>query len=382
MLKPSSIIGTQVFSPEYHFGSKGALLSAAEEMIKMGSNIIKFELNPRGYPEMSDKNLTQLQAVKSDLYRQIFDMPFTYYIMWYHPQQKGVGWTTQRRLEIYNEVYNISEYLLKEYSDRGKCFLIGNWEGDWLALNGNTKHNKDTDSVYLEYYGAVFNTMQEAVENARNAIAHKNTYLAHYIEVNLVLDAKDYGLNRLVNSVLPHIRTDAVSYSCYDSLQLSRLTEALDYIEKNAKFTDYFDGIFSKKVFIGEYDAYTGDYNKICAAIRPAEQLQHVHSTVLSAFSWGCPFILYWQMYNNVNESSGVYYLIDKSGKKSKVYYRLKLYIKAIKSIQKQFKRLAGRSINMNELSKFALLFNIRDKQSFIQKFVELYDVLKEAELL
>lgn len=375
----NTVIGTQIFAPKYHFGEEGALVGAAREMLRLGSSCIKFDLNPWGYPELKGFTGDSVAVLDTEPYRKVFELPFSTYVLWWHPE--NIYDRSENRVEkAYREVFRLAELLLKRYSGSGKCFLIGNWEGDWLALRKDLRHNRDADPAVLDGLKVYFSAMQRAVEDARNTFAHRDVKVAHYVEVNLPLDAKDHGFHRLTNALLPELRVDAVSYSCYDSLQLHRLTEALDYIEQNAVFTDYLDDIFRKKVWIGEFDAYCGDYNQIRAGIGRREQRSNVREAVVAAVSWGCPYVFFWEMYNN--EECGVYKLVDESGRRTAAYAELQRGIRILRRIGERFRARAKRPIRTGEYAAFALLFNMRTAAERREGFDQIFEALREAGVL
>ncbi|MDR1964030.1 MAG: hypothetical protein LBQ50_09655, partial [Planctomycetaceae bacterium] len=95
----------------------------------------------------------------------------------------------------------------------------------------------------------------------------------------------------------------------YDYQELkSALFNALDHIEKNMKAKERVKG---KRVFIGEYGfpqslGYDADKQAYCAL-----------NVMKAGMEWGCPFVLYWEIYDN--EGRG-YWMIDKNNVELPVY--------------------------------------------------------------
>jgi hypothetical protein len=135
----------------------------------------------------------------------------------------------------------------------------------------------------------------------------------------------DAGKPTIVNSVLPFIKTDFVSWSSYDvtkqAVQLSeaegkqRVWKALDYIEAHLPESD----IQGKRVFIGEYGYPLVEFEN------PIQQSEYSASLIKWALEWGCPFILYWELYcNEFDEQKKAhrgYWLIDDKNEKQPVWF-------------------------------------------------------------
>jgi hypothetical protein len=142
----------------------------------------------------------------------------------------------------------------------------------------------------------------------------------YYLEVNLVWDALA-GRLRAANAILPTTRVDYVSYSAYDSLLPNaeqKLPQALDYLQSQMKPKD---GISGKRVFIGEYGFPADRYT-------PQEQDNLSRRVMRIGLEWGCPFVLYWEMYNNEVRDGRQrgFWLIDNEGRKQPVYFTLQKY--------------------------------------------------------
>jgi hypothetical protein len=145
------------------------------------------------------------------------------------------------------------------------------------------------------------------------------------VEINQVAKAMREGRPALVNKVLPHIKTDYVSYSSYDVTNAAMkvggdkgramLFEALDYIEKHLPESD----LPGKRVMIGEYGV----------TYRPLQdsevQRQRTAELMRWGLEWGCPFILYWQLYCNelvkAGDANRGFWLIDNQGVKQPVWH-------------------------------------------------------------
>ena len=131
----------------------------------------------------------------------------------------------------------------------------------------------------------------------------------------------------MVNMILPHVAFDLISYSCWDATVIGGdqppelLRESLDYIARHAIDSEYFG---SKNIFIGEFGMPENDSDE--QAVK-----QVVQDAVETGLAWGCPYIVYWQLYCNEplagtavpssgNDDSRGFWLIRADGTKPAVY--------------------------------------------------------------
>jgi hypothetical protein len=328
------VLGTQNIGARYHFTDKPIVIEGAEEILKMGSNILKMRLGPQYelYTEGSKgdkaiKSLTDL-VQNEPTYKQALDMPFAYYFLWtycFSTDKHVLPWHGHMAPDVlakeYREIYDLTKYLLATYNGTGKTFYLGNWEGDWHLLSGSPDKNKkkwervpssDAATGMIDW----LNTRQRAVDDAKRDTLHHDVEVYHYLEVNLVQRAIK-GEAAVVKDVLPQTNVDFVSYSSYDSLKkdiYGDLTQALNYIESQLPPKS---GISGKRVFIGEYgfpadEAGKGDQDRLSREV------------MTTGLKWGCPFILYWELYNNELSTNGKgrgFWLINQEGEKQPIYF-------------------------------------------------------------
>lgn len=343
-------IGTQIFAPKYHF-TDNSLLESARGMLEMGCEVIKLDLRPNNYPEYTDFDGSSLDACRIPAYREIFAMPFKCYILWVQPADwfgEGKVWEDG----VYRQIYDVARELLTVCDGQEKLFLLGNWEGDWTAQRLVYDTYAVAECGDMDKMARAYSIRQKAVEDARRDVPHTKVRVAHYVEVNRVLGWLDMGLNRLANYVLPKIRVDAISYSSYDANTYHRLTECLRFIDEHANYTDYLDGVFEKKIFVGEFDVFRDHI--VVGGCPPAEQLANYDDVLVSALAYGCPFALVWEYYNN--EPSGVYKLIDENGEKTALYHHMVSLIKQLERIDALFEGTFGRGMTAKDLSQLSYL--------------------------
>jgi hypothetical protein len=81
------------------------------------------------------------------------------------------------------------------------------------------------------------------------------------------------------------------------------------------------DGLSGKRVFIGEYGFPADRYS-------PQDQDTLSRRVMRTGLEWGCPFVLYWEVYNNEVRDGRQrgFWLIDDMGRKQPVYLTLQQY--------------------------------------------------------
>ena len=315
-------IGTQTIGAAYQFTAQPLLVETAQAILDMGSNTLKFAMKRDYYgtrganvpePTPGVASLTEL-ARDEPAHRRVLDMPFANYLIWAYPFTAGwwdKGLSDPDRSKLYREMYDLTRYLLTAYTGTGKTFYLGHWEGDWHLRSGYDVATDDrVTPAAIQGMIDWLNTRQQAVDDAKRDTPHHDVQVYHYCEVNLVRLAMQ-GRKTVTNDVLPRTRVDFVSYSSYDSGV--DLKPALDYIESRLPKKP---GIPGKRVFIGEYGFPAANHT-------PEEQEALSRKVMRAALDWGCPFVLYWEMYNNEVGPDGKqrgFWLIDDKGARTPLY--------------------------------------------------------------
>jgi hypothetical protein len=360
------VIGTQTVGSKYKFTDKTMLVETAIEIKNMGSNLLKFSMNPRyatenyGLPKNDNiTSLTKLATLEPSV-KEVLDMDFKFYHIWAYgfsqyteepigekddtAQIKFInGFSKEHEDALYNELYEFTTYLLKTYNGSGKIFYLGNWEGDW-HLRSDYDRNKPANPKTIEGMIKWGKIRQKAIDDAKKEVAHNDVEVYHYIEVNLVQKALDDPEAKVVaNSIVNVVNPDYVSYSSYDATNPYKTEEKM---RKNLhKSLDYLESQLSpknglpqgKRVWIGEYGNPSANHD---------DKTQNLRSiwTIKASLEWGTPFILYWEMYNNeINSNTGEqvgYWLITDEGKKQPIWYTHNNFYKESQNfIKKHFKK-------------------------------------------
>jgi hypothetical protein len=308
-------VGTQTIGAAYQFSEKPRLLETALVIQEMGASVIKFSLDWARDRGPRPENLKTLRDVAAEdpVVKAIFAMPFAHYILWTYPLGKG------RRQALSGEgrdeeIFDLCCHLLQTYNGTGKTFYLGHWEGDW-ELRGRAGSQEDPSPEAVAQKIGWFQARQKAVDDSKREVPHQEVEIFCYAEANMVRDAMK-GRRTIVNDVIGPANVDYVSYSSYDvtNERTSDLPEALDYIASKLPAKPSIPG---RRVWVGEY-GYPAE------RFSPAEQDCRSREVIKAALKWGCPFALYWELYNNEVEKSGRqrgFWMIDDKGAKQPVFH-------------------------------------------------------------
>jgi len=354
------VVGTQTIGASYQFTDEPLLLETARVILAMGSNTIKFRLGreyhgrQRNIPARNPaiRSLTEL-ARDEPTHRTVLDMPFAFFVLWAEPFNGG-GWgngfAAADAEREYREMYAFACHLLKTYNGTGKAFYLGHWEGDWLLRGeGNTKDEEKITAAKINGMADWLNTRQRAVDDAKRDTPHRGVEVFHYTEVNLVKLAMA-GKKTVTRAVLPKTSVDFVSYSSYDTAKSpEELRAALGFIESKLAPKP---GLAGKRVFIGEYGFPSCRYS--------AEEQDRLSRQVMrTGLEWGCPFVLYWELFNNeVDRKTGVqrgFWMIDDKGVKQPIYRTHENLYRQARQFVAEFKAKNGRAPSAEEYAKFAV---------------------------
>jgi hypothetical protein len=356
------VLGTNNIGGGYQF-TDSKLIEQSKHVRGMGSNILKISLGPNspksyGFGKIKATNTLELFQSIPD-YKQVFDMDFKYIFAWVHTLtdvkwKKGINRTEEKKL--YNEMFEFASYILKEYNNSGKTFMIGNWEGDWLLHPGYnrkmTPPKKDVKNMTKW-----FQIRQKAIDDAKRKVKHTKVAIYHYIEVNLALKGMQ-GETCISKDILPKVDVDFVSYSSYEAIKNKTfqekkmaLEEVFAFIEKQLKPKKELP--FKRRVFLGEYGYHANE--------KPESQQKQYNETkeiMQIALELDLPFALHWQMYNNEytkNGKSKNMSLINEAGVKRPLYYLHQNYYKEMNTYIETYKTSNNKYPSNEEFKKKAL---------------------------
>lgn len=341
------VLGLNCFPTKYQFSNDSKLIEQAKQARAVGTNIFKTSITDRnlkdyGYTKGDVRNVMDVVEVIPD-YDKIFKMDFKYYLFWVHTAT-GINWKKgidkKQEKTLYDEMYEFASYLLKNYDNSGKTFLIGNWEGDWL-LHPNQNRNMTPPKEHVDNMTKWFQIRSRAINDAKKDIKHNNISLYFYIEVNLAVKGME-GKTCISKDILPQVDVDFVSYSSYESSKKKdyqankeSMTKVLNYIEGQLKPKEGLP--FKRRVFIGEYGGHAFDD-------RPEtylKQFDNAKDIMQISLEEDLPFTLYWQLYNNEYREDGAsknMSLIKENGEKRSMYFLHQNYYKAMNDYLKNYK--------------------------------------------
>ena len=296
------IVGVTHVSGKYCLTDKDFLNEGADQIQALGSRVIKvwFHNPENSYPFNSQWPDTDgmVQIAKSAYFVELFKKPFTTYIMMCFSTGRGAaywrkGISEEQKLDEQRHFYELAKHLLTTYKGTGKTFVLQHWEGDWL-IRGNYDRNADPTPQAISGMIGWLNARQAGVNQAREEVGAYGVRVYHAAEVNRVVKSMNEGKPNLVNKVLPHTKLDLVSYSAWDSTteypeNPEVFRKALDFIADNTPDSPAFG---NRNVYVGEFGMPENKFS--------AERIQKmIPNVVQTAVDWGCPYIVYWQLYCN-----------------------------------------------------------------------------------
>jgi hypothetical protein len=215
------------------------------------------------------------------------------------------------------EIYELTKFLLTKYKDRNLTFILHNWEGDWIMRGGTGSDARwsrkagelikavdgdrytvlvPSDSMHrIQSMVKWFKARQNGVNRARMEVRKTKCKVYHAIEANKVMDSKD-GIPGIVNSVLPLVETDMVSWSSYDGLDETGLGlyRGIEFIKEQMRPTPYMKG--KKVVFLGEIGIPEQRYEGLTEKA-PVVKRWDAYFGVCRALE--VPYLIQWELFCN-----------------------------------------------------------------------------------
>lgn len=303
----ANTVGVTHVAGNYHLTDKDFLNEGADQILDLGSRVIKVwfyghrNAGPDWcYPYNSiwPKANSLVDGANSPYYRMLFNKPFNTFILvttslgrpsdyW----REGI--TREQEMDEERQFYELTKHLLTVYQGTGKTFILSHWEGDWM-LRGHFEAQRDPSTKALMNMVLWLNARQAGVDKARQEFGQKGVHVYHAAEVNLVIDSMRNGRPNMVNRVLPYTNVDLVSYSAWDATvnyvnAPSILKEALNFIARHTPDRPPFG---NKNVYIGEFGLPENDFSQDLVQTL-------VKNVVDTGTGWGCPYVVYWQLYCN-----------------------------------------------------------------------------------
>ncbi len=308
-------LGSAHVKGTYHFGSQDYLNEGSDRIIETGMRVFKgylfrpAEFYPHGgsWPAFD----SMVEIAQHSRFVTLFQKPFhTYVLTAYsfvddeHYFRNGVSSTKAQQEE--QAFYNLASHLLTTYNGTGKTFVLSHWEGDW-AIRGSYCTEPECDPGPTAIQGMIdwLNARQDGVIRARQDHPGSDVEVYHAAEVNLVQLAMQ-GRTTVTNDVLPHTYCDLYSYSAWDSIGQASADPGLTWSRQAFRSAlDYLASKAPDSATFGNRNVYSGEYGwpSVNSVTDPgatdAKQMLVLRMATEEAHFWGCPYILYWQVFDN-----------------------------------------------------------------------------------
>lgn len=219
------------------------------------------------------------------------------------------GLIEEGRQDVYDEIFELTTYLLNEYKNSGKTFVIKNWESD--------NHVRLFELPEAEWRQAIegmidwVNTRQRAVSDARAAAGMDGVAVYHAFEVVRIPVGRDFGHPTMLEAVVPQTNCDLYSYSNWAFNRRpgneGLLLELLDTIAAVTPPSKLFG---HRNLFLGEWGTYevtfmtpldpaAAEDTRVHDARSDRLQREVAMRNLDLALGWGVRYALYWQLYCN-----------------------------------------------------------------------------------
>lgn len=308
----ADILGATHMNPLYSFTEKPVLEEGADVLRNMGSRAIKLWYGPdyaTNYPQNHSwpvvGSLTEL--AQTETFQTLFGDPdFRVYALQAATFNYRHGWqygdfSSAESNAVFAEVYDLAAFLLTNFNQSGKTFIVQNWEGD-NALG------QDASAERVQSMIDWLNCRQDAVSAARNDLSGtvSNVWVYGAAECNKV-GQPDWSGPRCITNVFPSLHMDLYSYSdWYTRESEEKLLEDLNAIKLHAPDSDTFG---HENVFLGEFGLNRMNNGEAGNLLASRTELE-------IGMDCGARFAFYWQVYDqtDTNQSHGVVLNAERAG--------------------------------------------------------------------
>jgi hypothetical protein len=293
------VLGVTHVAGAYCRSERDFLNEGADEILSLGSRVIKLYLTAspgKNYPFHAEwpKASSLVDLAQAAYFRSVFAKPFTVYVVTAYSFGRPEhywrdGLTDEQARDEEEQFYRLARHFLVTYRATGKTFVLQHWEGDW-AVRGNYDRKADPTPRALEGMVCWLQSRQRGVDRARAEVGQSGVRVLHAAEVNLVKIAINEDRPTVTTKVLPRTRLDLVSYSAWDGQESPEsLRAALDFIARHMPDREPWG---NRNVYLGEFGSPEND-------TAPGKHRRTVRDAARTALDWGCPFVIYWQVYCN-----------------------------------------------------------------------------------
>jgi hypothetical protein len=326
-------VGATHVGSKYRFEDGDLLNEGAKVLEDLGMGVFKGYLHKPAlhypftqWPEFS----SMVEVAQHDHYRELFSRDFDTFVLttYAHTASSESGGYGYFYHEFSDEdagqeeksFYQLTRYLLEEYSDREVEFVFQNWEGDW-SLAGGAGESGPLDSDVLERGKRWWNARQRGIKRAREEV-ESEAFVFGACEINRVREAMEDDVDWIVNTILDDLNVDLVSYSAWDicgvlagkssldSEARNEVHQTLDYIEERAPTpSEYLTAAMGDDV----RPLYIGEYGFPLVEQGMKDTMQAVRGVAEESLNWGSPYVLFWQTYDNEVKVDGERVVVDEN---------------------------------------------------------------------
>jgi hypothetical protein len=308
-------LGSAHVAGAYSSGSADFLGEGADQVLATGMRVLKvYLLRPDvfypdgGWPARFESPAAMARHPR---YRALFAKRFhTFVLTAYstvdadeHYFRRGVS---EGQYAAEREQFRaLAAQLRADYRGTGKTFVLQNWEGDW-AVRGAFCAAPACAPTPAAVEGMVrwLNARQDGLDAARREVP-SDVRVLHACEANLALAAMQ-GQATVVNDVFPRTRCDLYSYSAFDTIGAATIDPDLGWSRDLFRSTlDYIAARAPDSAAFGDRNVMIGEFGwpEVASVEDPdastEKSLRVLRLTVEEALAWGCPYLLYWQVYDN-----------------------------------------------------------------------------------
>jgi len=194
--------------------------------------------------------------------------------------------------EVTEAYFDLAAELYRVLHDRKITVVIQHWEGDWLLRGRGGELWNPPPPDWKERCNAMVRWLaarQQGVTEARKQFGKRaKCHIAHAAEVNRVADLWK-GIPTMTEHVLPKVKLDLISYSCYDGMKDGlTLWKGIAEIKRHARTT----GLFKKNpVYIGEVGIPENE--------KPAHLMERWDELLGTMLAAEVPYVAMWELYCN-----------------------------------------------------------------------------------